>query len=299
MSTATAGNISADDFQSVVTANMATFGRKIYLVSLHFMERNIKREYQTMPNGGSWTNYHFDAVRKPNHRPSVCLVTDGMQLVYTGAVDTGQGLRKVKTPTNETAIAIAEDIIKEATGAPPGDHNYYTAPAVWISECGSPSDIRNGFAKYRIPAISLDRTGKTIYSSEWDNYGTAEFKKAFPEFSLECEAMTRRQWRRCELWLNDANAYYVNKDFKNISDLHRGAATWVGANPAEYPWLEDTSHGAVAPCPYCGSKTSTAHPKCGNCNEIINRPAYDRLQAQNAAANASAQPRPAQAPPRP
>lgn len=302
MSTSTMENIGTDLAQSVVAASMSEFGRRLHIVSLHYMGKKVRRPYRTRIGGGAWTDYAFDAVRKPNDRPSVCFVMDGLERVFVGTED---GQRQYEWRAKDTTAAtIAGDVIREMTGAPPADHNYYTAPAVWISECGSKADVANGQAKGLIPAVSIDATGKTIYSPEWDTWGTPEFAKQFPEFALECRAFLQRQWRFSEFKLREGDQYAdgPQKNPQNINEIHRGAATFVGANSAEHGWIENTTFGAMMPCPYCGKSTSSAHPMCGSCNNIINQAQFDRLKVHSAQANAAHEappPQQATVPPRP
>ncbi len=283
--------ISADNMQSVVSAGMSQLGRKIYVVSLHYMDKKpVRRDFQTRVDGAAWTDYYFDPVKTPRDRPSVCLVMDGYQRVFKGSTDTGQGMKRIYEPVAELAVNIATDIIKELTGREPSDHNVYDAPAVWISECGSASDVAIGAARARIPAISIDKRGRVVYSSEWDTWGTPEFERRFPEFALECKAFLQRQWRYAEFMVAEGDKYHVGppKKPENITERHRLAASFIGANSAEHEWIANTHYGAMTPCPFCGQSTSSMHPLCGNCQKVINPAQLKRIEEQLAAAQGAA-----------
>lgn len=259
-----------DDIQSLVAAGMSHLGRRVYVVSLHYMEKKMRRDYRTRIDSGAWTEYKLEAVRRAGDRPSVMLVMDGYQEVFIGTEDFTRIRKKIQVP--EPAIHIANDLIKEASSVPPSGPMDWEHPAVWISECGSAGDVRSGTCKGLMPAIAIDRHGNTVYSSDWDSWGTPKFEAQFPEFFAECQAYRMRQWRFSELKLAQGNAYFdgPQKNPYNINEIHRNAATWVGANAAEYPWIENTRYGSMIPCMWCGHSTSAAHPLCGDCGKVIN-----------------------------
>lgn len=259
-----------DDIQSLVAAGMSHLGRRVYVVSLHYMDKKMRRDYRTRIDSGAWTEYKLEAVRRAGDRPSVMLVLDGYEKVFMGTEEFTRKKNYVDKP--EPAINIAIDLVKEASSVPPSTPMDWEHPAVWISECGSAGDVRSGTCKGLMPAIAIDRHGNTVYSADWDSWGTPKFEAQFPEFTAECKAYHGRQWHFSELKLAQGNAYFdgPQKNPYNINEIHRNAATWVGANSAEYPWIENTRYGAMIPCMFCGQSTSAAHSMCGHCHEIIN-----------------------------
>lgn len=254
--------------QSIVTAAFEQFGRPVYVCSLHYMPVRERRDYRTRIGGGPWTDYALDAVTDPNGRPSVCVILDGFQRRFQGTSDTTGQKRYSNEPW--PAKEIAEDIVRAATGTGPAGPEDTLHPAIWISQAP------------RVPRVDVGTKGQMVYSPEWKGWGTPEFEKQFPEFVRECKAYARRQWGYCELKIAEGDAFNdgPQKNPRNINELHRGAGKYTKANVAEHPWLEGSSYGSQIPCPICGAATSSQHPKCQKCGEIIDHALYERIQAR-------------------
>lgn len=269
------------DTESIVNAANQQFGRRIHIVSLHFMERHAKREYRTRRDGGPWTIYHLAAVKKAGDRPSVTLALDGFDRVFKGTRDAFP-YTKIHENEARTALEIAADIVNDFAGAPPSGPDDTAHPAIWISKCGSRQDVQLGQARGLIPAISIDPAGMVTYSKEWDSWGTPEFERQFPEFMAELNAFLGRQWRFCEAKLSEGDDFSSGPTAnpRSINEIHRYAGSYIGANVAEHKWLQDTAFGAQAPCPFCGASTSTSHPNCQNCGRVVDQAMYDRVEAK-------------------
>jgi len=270
--------------ESIINTLTRQFGKKLYVCSFHFMPRHERREYMTRQfrntdgslSGTFRTDYNLEAVKQPKDRPSVCVVMDGLQRVFMGTNEIPPFNKRYEN-AQITASEIAVDIVRAMSGGEPAGPEVSSYPAIWISSIDEQ-------AGGKFPRVAVSRTGVTEYSKDWDTWGTPRFAERFPEFAAECEAYAGRQWHHAEYLCGLAMMYHVGpqKNPANINERHHLAAKWIGASPAQQPWMEQatTSFGANIDCPICGKPTSGSHPKCQNCGEIINRPLYESLMKE-------------------
>lgn len=269
------------DTESIVAADLAQFGRRTYVMSMHFMPlgglvtQKAVRQYKTLKSGGFFTNYRLPAVLKPTDRPNVLVCLDGYQDEITGTNE--NTYQKIHKLSQVASRDIGEDMVNEMTGArsigPDGvDDTGIARPAVWISDCP------------KIPPVEVSRLGETIYHTDWEAWGMPEFAEEYPDFTAEVAAYVRREWAHCEANVRAADAWHSGptRNPININERHHLSAAYIGATVEEHGWMSQTSFGKQIACPFCGQSTSSAHPKCQNpgCGEIINPELYARVKAR-------------------
>lgn len=256
--------------QSIVQQQMAQYGNLVPVCSYHFMPIREKRRYKTRMDGTYDTTYILSPIRDLGGRPSILIARDGYQRVFVG---TDHFSRKQNwTDKAEPAINIAKDIVRAATGQEPTGPDH-PGPAVWIVQSAA-------YPKSK---------------QEWLLWGTAEFERKFPEFSAECKAWRQRAYLWAEAKVREADYYASQRQHINITNFHRNAAAQVGANETEHSWITFTKQGKTVACPICGKPTSSEHPKCGSCGEIIDYALYEQRIA--ALKGAVAKPEEPQVPP--
>ncbi len=271
------GNQIAVDTESIVARDLAAFGERTYVVSMHYMGRKTKRDYRTLRDGGNFTWYNLDPVKGPTERPSVLICLDGYQREFEKTNDNifVKQFRQTRIPSGD----IGEDIVNEMTGAKsigPGltGEDGVARPAVWISSCKN------------FPAVSVGPQGQTVYGPDWKEWGSPEFLDAYPEFMREIEWMKRREHLHCENEIKAADNWHSgpSRDPRNINERHRLAANWIGAVVEEHPWISTTSFGKQTSCPFCGVATPAAYAICQGCNRVINPKLMAEVEASMSAA---------------
>lgn len=236
--------------QGIVAASLAEFGQRIPVVSLHFMPVKEVRMYRTKVNENYRHEYFIPAVPTRDSHPEILYVLDAHQMEFRGS----DRLPKY-SPETIRAIHIAEDIVHAATGA----------------KSLGPDDIR--------PAVWITKVQKL--PRNWDLWANQDaFRKEYPEFHAEIQAYKKREWAWCEQKMKDGDTWHSKSMPHEINEVHRACARYIGANAAEHPWMEVTSFGAIAPCPFCGAGTSTQHPVCRNCQRVINPAMLHALEQQ-------------------
>lgn len=72
------------------------------------------------------------------------------------------------------------------------------------------------------------------------------------------------QTRYFRTLVNDGHTLYSKGQIKDISDLHRAAAKWLGAN--NLPWLPKIEQVSVKKCAACGNEIRAEALRCQECN---------------------------------
>jgi len=260
-------NTSVQDQESIVARTLAQYGVLRPLLSYHFMEVKRTRNFKTELNGNFTTNYVWPATKDLNGPPSMVIVRDGLQKLFTGTDPSSRKKSYVDQPW--AALDIARDLLKNNTGSHENSPSH-DGPAFWISK-----------------ATVFPRV-----QAQWDLWGTPEFEKQFPEFYAECVAYRARAYRFCERKVAEGNALHSEGKGLFITDIHRTAAHLIGSNAAETLWLNSSKQGDKIPCPLCGKPTSSVHPKCSECGDIINYALYEDIQRKLGKPGMSAAPAP-------
>lgn len=226
-------------------------GQQIPIVNYHFVDVNERRAFRTKVQGGFHTHYHIKGAKTMKDCPGIFVVMDALERTYMGAKKWGSNFE------DTTAPQIANDLVRCGTGGEPGDASTIL-PAVWKSEAPDTPRTPQAYA---------------VFQGIWPD--EQERRRQFPLFSAEIERYRARQYQWCELNIRIADqlhAEHAGRDFKRgleIGPKHRNSALWIGANPLEHPWMDQTMFGKQKPCPICATVLPSEAVFCGNCKTII------------------------------
>ncbi len=81
---------------------------------------------------------------------------------------------------------------------------------------------------------------------------------------LELSELRAMQTRYFRTLVNDGQSLYNKGQVKDISDLHRAAGIWLGAN--NLPWLAKIEQVQVKKCAACGNEIRAEALRCEKCN---------------------------------
>lgn len=247
--TATAAPVPSMDVESIVSQSLVAYGQHHVICCLHWAGFKEERPFRTKRDETYKHVYQMNGVESIDSPPELLIVTDAFERVYGGRDIEN---RKIYNDKPILSLHIANDLIRAATNGEPDLGPSDTAHfALWISKAS------------KLP-------------TDWTAWGTPEFKRRYPEFARECEAYKRREWAACEAKVKMGDYYHSKRMVHEIGDQHRRCAKFIGANQAEHPWIDFTTFGKTIPCPYCGAATSSTHPKCQHCHEIIDIETYER-----------------------
>jgi hypothetical protein len=79
----------------------------------------------------------------------------------------------------------------------------------------------------------------------------------------ELAHLREQQTRFFRALIDDGHAMFNRQEFKNISDLHRAAARWMGVR---VPWLVQLEQAQEKKCAACGENILTTALVCKHCN---------------------------------
>ncbi len=82
--------------------------------------------------------------------------------------------------------------------------------------------------------------------------------------SEELREIRDMQTRYFRTLVNDGHSLFSKGQVKDISDLHRSAAKWLGAN--NLPWLPKIEQVMVKKCVACGNEIRSEALRCEKCN---------------------------------
>jgi hypothetical protein len=87
-----------------------------------------------------------------------------------------------------------------------------------------------------------------------------------PTASEKSELMAR-QIRYARRLINSAVVLHAKQDVKNISDLHRAMAAWMGVKDRRaYPWIAAIEQTEMKACRACGEQIRQEALRCKECN---------------------------------
>jgi len=229
-------------------------GQLIPVVSVHWAEIKEERRFQTVIGTGMRTFYHWNPVLTAKDKPSVWIVTDGVEKTYLGDKKWG------RTFDASTAPKIAADMVRCGSGGDVGGAETIL-PAVWISTA---SDC---------PKTAI---GELILPDDWE--------KRYPQLAAEVNEYRRREWAWCQQQVDSADALHSKNLADQIYDRHRKSATWIGANPLEHLWMNPASMGAGAKkeCPFCATSIPVNAIACPNaaCGQVLDYAAFEAKKAE-------------------
>ena len=227
-------------------------GQLIPVVSVHWADIKQERPFQTTMNSGKRTFYNIKGVKTHKDKPSLWIVSDGVERVYMG------NKRYTNIFENSKAPTIASDLVKCGTGGLVAGAEALL-PAVWISKA-------EDCPKNHIGALELP--------DDWE--------KRYPVFAEEVAQFREREWNWCRMQVEDADAKHAKGLTNEIYDRHRKSAQWIGANPQEHLWINPVQINDKKTCPFCAMPIPMAAVRCPHpaCGEILDQTRYDALKKQ-------------------
>ncbi len=82
--------------------------------------------------------------------------------------------------------------------------------------------------------------------------------------AVELAELREMQTRYFRTLVNDGHSLFSKGQVKDISDLHRQAAKWLGAN--NLPWLPKIEQVAIKKCVACANEIRSEALRCEKCN---------------------------------
>lgn len=246
-----------EEDQGIVAQTLVAYGQRVPVCSLHFKPLKEERPFRTTLKEGYRHVYYMSGVESIDDHPIVLMVTDAYDKVFVRTNIMGQ---REYTDRPTMAKEIADDIVHVGSMASknsgPDD---VSLPAFWISK------------------VPEDRIPKGKQWQLWKE--PKEFAKTFPEFHAEAVAYKRREHRWCQLRVTNADANHAKKLPHEISSLDRDCANFIGANLAEHPWIEFSTFGKLAQCPFCKAPVDVEASICQSCARVINPALLARTEA--------------------
>lgn len=232
---------------NVVQALSPQLGQLLPVVNVHWADIKEERSFQTTLDGGMRTFYHIRGVKSHKDKPSIWIVTDGLEKTYMGEKRWGRSYDA------STAPKIANDLVKCGTGGLAADETTIL-PAVWISRAAD------------CPKTVI---GNLTLPDDWE--------KQFPAFAAEVVLYRQREWEWCRNMVDAGDALHARGLTAEIYDKHRKSALWIEANQEDHLWINQTVLGTKKTCQFCATAIPANALRCPNaaCGEILEPAKYE------------------------
>lgn len=137
---------------------------------------------------------------------------------------------------------------------------------VWTRDFTQDSEV---YIPHPIPAVMIARDLVTHWASDslkgdgGSGPGMMVIQGDEPTVA-ELQTLRDSQTRYFRTLINDGQTLYSKSQVKDISDLHRSGASWLGAN--NLPWLAKIEQVDLKKCVACGNDIRAAALRCEKCN---------------------------------